>query len=683
MKNDTYPTAVTRCASLIAAYPYPFFSGEYDWYFTGGNLACTTDFLLSSRGLNMNILNLSVVKSKRLKDVANIEYESNDVNAPTSEILEVQASNGIKNRFFVRCEKNITKYFYDESEATCVFNIERASVPFITFSEDPLNENVIITGDLNRQVFLWDVSRSLKKPISKLLSQRNEILERPDNWNCIRYFKINSFIYTDFEKFSLIDKQIESFVDDIDFPVIKDEIGTCEKICSLAVSNRFSNLIYIGTTHKVYAVDVRYLKKKRGSLILLKWTHQMKYPPLILKVHNCFESELIAASSPLYGEIRIFEVKKSLNEYSKKVYTSPYLPVSPPDFQNSYYFSKLQGECLDPSVDFESRIKKCTTGLEFFEKNNKVQLLISNSLGDVFSSRLINEEMEESKAFHTDIIKNYYEKVQKITRENLKELYVTDIKDMTNISKILRSTRLDPGDNYKLQNKISNKFEIDYENDPEKLIEIFPEKKRKLSKWEKTPTQYAECKDVLAASILKIWDFDIDKMELDVKKSSTFKEEQLIRVKDWVENIQKVYYKNNEFLGEPLEHEINLINNSEISKVPLDENNGQQKEIVSGSDNAKKIQKNFSPKKIQNNQMQKFNEEDPVNAHNSDVSINKQKVQSGVETNNMNTTKNNSNLDMNLDISSQIVLGENISDKIDKNKRMNTSKRKREYVKGF
>lgn len=292
----------------------------------------------------------------------------------------------------------------------------------------------------------------------------------------------------------------------------------CEKIYTHTNSQLQANLVHIASSHILYTFDYRKLKEP-----IVRWTHQLYKPPVMLTTENYELQEVICAASYKVGDVKIF------NTDGTAVSLHPYRPSS---ITTTYNELRENGLFLT-SDDIKERVNASVTGVALISdpKFSSMKLFSQNCYGDVFVN---NMSCFREPSVSVGNIPDPAERFQ------LWEEFIRD--------------PLNPNKEYSVKERIDNHWlKIDdvvrfrnlpkYLND-DTLVEVNDlrnlDANRSNSaskpKWQFSIETARECDDIIAKEIMLHWD-DVDDAEEEMELNED--EEHKIgadKVSQWLTN---------------------------------------------------------------------------------------------------------------------------------------------------
>jgi hypothetical protein len=156
-------------------------------------------------------------------------------------------------------------------------------VPFIgsTFDTD-----TFCTLNLNRDLHVWDISVSKMKSEFKLSSANKHRFtnnhKTEDNWMGLQNYGPNVSLFIDRCCMKLIDMRMKNYKKYTMEYCWKNSFEMAESVSCIA-NSQFEHLVYVGSTHKLFGVDIRQMNNKLDAMPQIRWTHNLNIPPSILK----------------------------------------------------------------------------------------------------------------------------------------------------------------------------------------------------------------------------------------------------------------------------------------------------------------------------------------------------------------------------------------------------------------
>ena len=545
MKNseDEISQNMVKYIELVESEPSPFIGTEYDWRFSGGNL----DTFYNKSNKDLSFIQASMCDDYDLRifkprsKLRHIDLSTKPSRLSKNygyEILSSKRYLGLRKAFKINLIKR-------EDIDSCTREIK---MPI----EFKWKTEIAACTLTNKEFIIVDVNYNLiRTSIDSLLVNRMQKLNKDNQDEPFVPITLSSFDkllvgYSDLKSLNSVDFRCSTPV------VLFDQenfVMKCEEI-SYHKTSGHDNLMYIASSHLLYAIDRRMPKKT-----LVHWNHHLIQQPTMLKTLNHGKSnEILCLSSTMPGDMKIFNCGKGTQENSKVV---NWLPYKPKNLKESYRKLRGQGMLL-LSEPIKERVELSTTGIALVNPPNQnfsVDLYTQNSIGDVFKSKLYLEGNEDEEV---GIEKNFndWDEAVKIDRKNenfwsLKErlaegdLQFTDIVNLRGLKKVM------------LCQQLQTKEETDVEDDMQTT---------KIPKWKCDLQEEKQYCDVLSQVILSQWDLEIEEtrpplFDGALETSRALGTGSNDKVSWWLETTSVDDSKNNkefdELLTEPLEPEVN------------------------------------------------------------------------------------------------------------------------------
>lgn len=413
--------------------------------------------------------------------------QTNESDAPAHDENSIYELCGYANRLMIRRKNKISIFDLDNRPHNSI-DIESSEIPFVSATIIQSTNNTAATCDANQCLTLWDITAN-SAPISIQTCTINKSNHTDDNWSRVQAYKLEPHImcHTNRKEFQLFDSRCKIIANE---SIIKynfrNLMEQCEQITCINCSAE-SNIIYLSTTHKLFAIDVRSMNVT--NIKLLKWNHLMKTPPMFIDtVRHSDRNDMIVIAGQQYSDIRIFETN-----FNDQIMHSEYLPYKPLNIYDSYDIARTYGQCLDPLSCVRAQTNLSNVGLCFYHDNNTsaINLLIENSAGNIFQSIINDDENkydddDDQKIQIANYINDWDQKLIENNRMHNKPMVTT----ITNFKSMIDVLRFD-----------IQQFD---NNEPE------PVPLRPKQKWERSVKELSKYTDVLASDILSLWEIDDD-----------------------------------------------------------------------------------------------------------------------------------------------------------------------------
>ncbi|XP_059621602.1 uncharacterized protein LOC132265119 [Phlebotomus argentipes] len=529
-KRRVYSKSVIQMANHLDNDPDKFFSGEYDWYFTGGTLDVLQHELYGAVafwacGSALNDLRIVQLGS----DEKRKEIMDQTLTLPNpGTIYQISGFAMGEEIGLVIRQKNTVTILQSENS---IFSLTKCKtieslLPFVSVFFDKEEVDFVYTMDVEFFLKKWDIRDDPVECSAKNLAQVNKFrkgdAKKASNWATIQDLSAKHFIYADQQqlKIRIIDKVQFSTIQSVR---LDDLVSNCSEICAVAVS-KFPNLIYVATTHDCFALDVS--KSPSQPCFQLRWTHHLTSHPIVMKtclVEN--NTELILLSSLVFGDLRILCNERevcSADENETKMlfqYKSYHLPYKMQSMSQLYEIARLKGKCLNPKIPTLKRISFSTCGVAFVsDSSERIKILTANSVGDIFTQNLTTKLMKTNDDLNDCI------EAMEILEKNL------------SVERRLTSFKITGRDDLKPLKRVFRGRRFNQRKDADELRSS----KRRL-KWKRRIVELRKCTDVLAQDLLAIWEFSDEELEESIITDPT--EPHLMSAKDkvakWLNSIEQ------------------------------------------------------------------------------------------------------------------------------------------------
>ncbi|XP_032514420.2 uncharacterized protein LOC116767946 [Danaus plexippus] len=380
------PKHIVDTAAHIDSDPDPNFDSSYNWYYAGnGNLQLVCidwiDYLLHSE---FSTVYLTQLNRNDLNIKPNIEasFDCGEGKNILETIFSSQNITVLRTKYKIFILSLTTG---DEIKFEKIKGID-SEIPFTGISFDAFHKNIIYVTTLDSKLFIVNLDR-LKAKIINLVDRPTLI----DNWNTVISSERGFYTHVGRQSVTLYDKRSHDTIHIWkNVRNITDEMA-CNDI-SVAKHLEGTSSLYFGTDHHLFLMDLRFHQK--NAKVVQRWTHGMECVPTYLA--NCiFESnkDLICLSSQWCEDMCV--VPNYSNRNSKDtVNGGVFIPYRPPNILNTLNEARQRRLCYDLYNPIDSRLSSSITGLLVMEQDDRYNILMQNSLGDISCHSLFQEHME-------------------------------------------------------------------------------------------------------------------------------------------------------------------------------------------------------------------------------------------------------------------------------------------------
>lgn len=485
-QKNFYSKNVVEFINKLDEDPDIYFTGNYDWNYTGGTMDIIRqsyfDYLLHVTGENLDQIEFQRISNKnKLKKSFEMDLSENGT------IFEVIQSSQASNNFSVRHKfknsifnyqtTNSDKYLDKISEFT-------SKVPLISSAFDSFNNEMFCDLNVIGEFRAWDINTNsviFEKNISPI--ECKTIIDCKGKWGALKNIERDVFLHCESKKINLFDLRTGNSHTKSDIFQFHQTTSSCEEISCITNSKINSNLMYIGTFHKLFGIDLRFVKKTELEMSsVIRWTHQLKSPPLMIKTDkNTQEEELILLSSPLVGDSKICVISRN----AQMELISNYLPHKPYSIYNSFIEAQMKaGCCIDPFSMFKKRVRLCNMGISLICKEDRNLIFTQNSAGDVFQQFFGDKFTLQ----YDDVSLQLDDWMNETIGETTYNGHATEIIDLKSMLIPL------------MQRKCKD-------NETETFEGVETVKPKRYPKWQRSVNELHVYKDALASDLLSIWEF--------------------------------------------------------------------------------------------------------------------------------------------------------------------------------
>lgn len=322
-----------------------------------------------------------------------------------------------------------------------------STLPFTSISFDEYHKNILYVTTLDFKLTIVNIDRMTGR--SRQL--RGNVKTMIDNWSTVLGSERGYFTHVAKNSITLYDKRTNAaFQRWKNVRKITDDI-MCNDI-SVASHATDKRLLYFGTDHHLFLMDLRYNKKEKNKLkVVQRWTHGMQCLPTYMSVCKFdYNKELITLSSQWCEDMCVVSNHADRLTRHNDI-SSVTIPYRPPSILQVINEAREKMLCCDLNNRLENRLTASITGLLVLEQDDKYNLLMLNSLGDVSYHTLCPQYMT---AFFDDTSTELLHEWSKAYKREPKDLEVSSTEDISNIWRKLKRIP----DNFKLgENKFHRK----------------------------------------------------------------------------------------------------------------------------------------------------------------------------------------------------------------------------------
>ncbi|XP_077290255.1 uncharacterized protein LOC143914038 [Arctopsyche grandis] len=488
------PMYLLDFAKLLREDPDPYFDSNYNWYLTGNGNLCSV-IIKSIPYIIQSVDETLYVKKYHCNYDHIVECKYSCINkcliyeTICFSLSDSKAKIGLRQKYRI--------YLLDlkrrgDQMRLKLRNTVKSDIPLTSFAIDKLSNSVYFCcadGSIHKYNIELD---SYEK-----LSTRNSQEKLVNLSSVIEVYNENNLLCTTGESISILDKRTCDLVEELSsYPKMN-----CEKFSISKFSSINENSIYVGTTHHLLKYDLRYVNDKND--LRNQWTHGLADPPIYLTNTVLNNEELIYLSCQSFSKFSLIVNEcDPVNDEGLKNQrlTFPYTPPSVVDSLKSF---QLKGHFLDPTLDMRLRLNMSRSGSMFLHHDEELHCLQLNCLGDLFSHRICDEDVE----FREEDVYNCFQLWSNQLSGQNKNFRASSIGDMTWCQKEM-ARRYIP-----------------------KLAKCQPSKDLLTSKtyWKDGIKEFQKCSDASAQELMSMW--ELDKMDVNMENTPV---DTNFKVSDWL-----------------------------------------------------------------------------------------------------------------------------------------------------
>ncbi|CAK1542006.1 unnamed protein product [Leptosia nina] len=427
------PKLVVTTAELLKKDPEPYFDDTYNWYYAGfGNLQLLSlegkDYILYSEFSKLYLKEFDKKHIKVTSDACasfDCSQEHNILEIVYTIMQIPVIALRTRNKLF------ILKLLADRTFEK-ISSLD-SDIPYVGISFDGYHKKVLNVTRLDGVLFLINIETLLAKKIL-LKSHKNKKL---NNWNVVLSAKNNYYLNVTRNSVCVYDKR----TNDIEhyYKLIKTIVDEphCNKI-SVARQFEGTDHLYFGTSHHLFVLDLRFVKKYQLDVIQ-RWTHGMEFPPIYMDKCNIQSNrDMLCLSSQWCEDICVVADYKKSEFLTQSSNVS--MPYRPPSILSVLQEAREQLLCDDFYNPLDCRLNSSICGNKLLNLNDTCDILTLNSLGDITHHMLYPDHMQG--IVEDDSVQSLYE-WSKSYKIETKPFHVTTIFNIADAWKKLRKVSHD------------------------------------------------------------------------------------------------------------------------------------------------------------------------------------------------------------------------------------------------
>ncbi|XP_068622601.1 uncharacterized protein TAF1C-like [Battus philenor] len=417
------PQHLVDMAMHLDSDPDPYFDSSYNWYYSGhGNLQhiCVqwSDYLLHSEFSKLY-----------LSDYNRNEYSVNENPVATFDcgegvnILEtIYSMQNIialrtKNRIFI-----LRICVQDENIQFEKIKVADSILPYTGISFDGYHRQILYVTTIDNKLTIVNLDRLMGRSV-KLKAKASQL----NNWSTVLGSERGFYTHISTNSITLYDKRTNNDIYQwTNLRNITDELGCNNISCALPTEG---SSLYFGTDHHLFLMDLRYVDKHKPKP-MNRWTHGMQcVPTYISKCNFEFNKELICLSSQWCEDMCVISSSNdAIGKESDSI--SVTMPYRPPNILSTLKAARNKLLCYDLYNPIDSRLNTAITGLQILEHDDKFDVLMQNSFGDISCHTIFPDHldlfMEDNSCERLD----EWSKSYKRTREDFEVSSIVNIADV-------------------------------------------------------------------------------------------------------------------------------------------------------------------------------------------------------------------------------------------------------------
>ncbi|GAB0090516.1 hypothetical protein DMENIID0001_052520 [Sergentomyia squamirostris] len=535
-KRGMYSWSVVEMANHLQNHPDKYFSGEINWYFTGGILEVIQHKLIGTMifcAMGPELTELGVYHEPTMSDTTDANCQILSLSDCTP-ILEISSVSTVIDYTLMIRQKNVITIIETEKKTFDLDDCKviESAVPIVAAFLDNEDSNFAYTLDAEKFLRKW----SLSEPDVVEISNKNMIhtkkfrkdnQKKTSNWGTVCHLNDKLLIYADRHHVKLVNKIL---LDTCHTITLEEYAYPCSEICFVKVS-KFQNLIYIASTHDCFAVGWTQETSKIVHAVHLRWTHQLGSHPMFLE--TCLtqdDAELILVASMEPGDSKILcnergvkQEGSSESEKAKYEYKSYYYPSKLRNLTELYNIARLRSKCINPTIPMRKRIDFSTCGISILrDMAGTVKILTANSVGDIFEQELTKSEADITPWIESIECLEQHIHSTKVIKKSDKEINPrfqnTGVVNLKSLQKVFRCRQ------FKRNNGEEEK--------------IAPKRR---AKWKRPIKELRMFKDILSQDILDIWELSDDETQNVIDNDSSYVQTLPAREKvgNWLEKMMQ------------------------------------------------------------------------------------------------------------------------------------------------
>ncbi|CAH2049054.1 unnamed protein product, partial [Iphiclides podalirius] len=260
-----------------------------------------------------------------------------------------------------------------------------SDTPYTSISFDEHHKNILYLTTLDNKVTIVNLDRMVGKTV-KLKSNKPLL----NNWSAVLSAERGFYTHVNTSSITLYDKRSNDIIHLWkNLRDVTDELKCNDISCALPTKG---TALYFGTDHHLFLMDLRHTGENKPRPVT-RWTHGMQcVPTFISKCDFEFEKDLICLSSQWCEDMCV--IPNSTDAIAKESdRISVTIPYRPPSILNTLKSARQKLLCYDLDNPLDSRLHSAVSGCFIVEREEKFDIFMQNSLGDISCHTLYPEHM--------------------------------------------------------------------------------------------------------------------------------------------------------------------------------------------------------------------------------------------------------------------------------------------------
>lgn len=302
-----------------------------------------------------------------------------------------------------------------------------SELPYTSISFDGHHKNILYLTSLDNKVTIVNLDRMTARTVQ--LSSNSPL---PNNWSAVMSSERGFYTHVNTNSISLYDKRSNDVIHVWNsLRNLTDELKCNDISCALPTKG---SSLYFCTDHHLFLMDLRYSDENKPRPVT-RWMHGMQcIPTYMTKCDFEFDKDLICLSSQWCEDMCV--IPNSTDPVAKESdRITVTIPYRPPSILNTLKAARQKLLCYDLYNPIDSRLHTAITGCLILEREEKFDIIMQNSLGDISCHTLYPEHMA---IFIDDDSCQCLDEWSKSFTSERKVFEVSSVKDISNIWKKLK-----------------------------------------------------------------------------------------------------------------------------------------------------------------------------------------------------------------------------------------------------